>query len=38
MEFDRMDWEIGDYVGRLKKGVGDAQLGEEDLSDNNVEF
>jgi hypothetical protein len=21
-----MDWENGDYVGRLKKGVGDAHL------------
>ncbi len=39
MEFSKMDWENGDCVGRLKKGVGNAQLEEEkDLLDNDVEF
>jgi hypothetical protein len=39
MESDRMDWENGDCMGNLKKGVGATQLGEEeDLLDNDVEF
>jgi hypothetical protein len=34
-----MDWENGDCVGRLKKGVRDAQLGEKKhLLNNDVEF
>jgi len=36
MEFKKMGWENGDCVGRLKKGVGDAQLGEKDLLNNDV--
>jgi len=39
MEFGTMDWENGDCVGRLKKGVADAQLGKEkDLLNSDVEF
>ncbi len=38
MEFKKMDRENGDCVGRLKKGVGDTQLGEKDLLNNDVQF
>ncbi len=39
MEFNKVDWENGDFVGRLKKGVGVAQLKKEKkILDNDVDF